>query len=137
MKNKVQELLVEAMKKGDKLKVSVYRSLKADIETAEKNGNCNVMEILAKAYKKRMESVDAYLKGGKQAAASEEADEATIIKELLPKEPTEKEVMDCIRECASNISAKMGDIIKYVKSEYPSIDGKILAQKVKEFLSDK
>ena len=57
MKQKIEELLQEAMKKGDKPKVTLYRSLKADIQTAEKKGETNILNILIKAAKSREDAI--------------------------------------------------------------------------------
>ena len=136
MKQKIQQLLVEAMKKGDKLKVTLYRSLKSDIETAEKNGNGNVIDVLNKALKKRIEAREAYLAAGREDAATAEKAEAHLIMQFLPKQPTDQEIQDCIQECAGNISMKMGDMIKYVKHNYPTVDGRKVSTIVKEFLDN-
>ena len=135
MKQKIQELLVEAMKKGDKFKVSLYRSLKADIETAEKNGNGNVIEILNKAYKKRLEARDAYLAAGREDAATAEKSEAHLISQFLPQEPSEKEIKHQIKLYYELHGKNMGVIIKGVKSVYPTIDGKKLSTMVRDFLN--
>lgn len=136
MKQQITELLKTAMKEKEVLKVSVYRSLKADIETAEKNGQVDAMTIISKAAKKRSDSIDQYVKAGRQDLADIEKKEFDIISELLPKEPTDEEIISCIRECCGNISMKMGDIIKYIKHNYPTVDGKKTSTMVKEYLSN-
>ena len=135
MRQKINELLHEAMKKGDKFKVTLYRCLKSDIETAEKNGNGNVIEVLNKALKKRLEAHEAYLAAGREDAATTEKAEAHLIMQFLPKEPTDEDIMNCILECTGNISTNMGDIIKYIKYNYPTVDGRKAATMVKDFLS--
>ncbi|MGL4374059.1 MAG: GatB/YqeY domain-containing protein [Turicibacter sp.] len=135
MKQKITELLKAAMKEKNALSVSVYRSLKADIETAEKNGDADVLSIVAKAKKKRLDAAGQFQECGRGDLMEAELLEVDIIDQLLPKQPTNDEIDACIRECAGNISANMGAIIKYVKENYPTVDGKKLAGMVKEFLS--
>lgn len=134
MKEKIIELLKSAMKEKNMFKTTVYRSLKSDIETSEKNGNNDVINILIKASKRRIESIDQYNKANRFDLAEIESKELEIIKELLPKEPTKEEIENCINECFSNISMKMGEVIKYVKYNYPMVDGKTLSQIVKDKL---
>ncbi len=135
MKHKITELLKEAMKEKNSLKVSVYRSLKADIETAEKNGEVDAMGIISKAAKKRSDSIDQYEKANRFDLASDESAELAIIKELLPKEPTEAELLEAINNSVIRIGKNMGMVIKDVKLTYPTVDGKKLAGMVKGVIS--
>lgn len=135
MKEKITELLKAAMKEKDTLKVSVYRSLKADIETAEKNGQVDTMAIIAKAAKKRSDALDQYVQANRHDLAGVEGEELIIISELLPKQPTKDEIKHCIKLNAELHGNHMGNIIKNVKAKYPTTDGKALANMVKEFLN--
>ena len=135
MKQKITELLYEAMKKGDKVPVSVYRSLKADIENAEKNGELNAFIIINKAYKRRLDSAAAYQECGRGDLMEAELLEADIIKRLLPKEPTDEDLMKEVKLIGDLHGKNMGMIIKTVKSKFPTADGKKLASMVKEFIS--
>lgn len=135
MKQKITELLKVAMKEKNSLKVSVYRSLKADIETAEHNGESDVMAIVSKAAKKRSDSIDQYEKANRFDLASDESAELSIIRELLPKEPSESELTEAIESSVLSLGKNMGMIIKDVKSKYPTVDGKKLAGMVKEIIS--
>lgn len=136
MKQKITELLKEAMKERNTLKVSVYRSLKADIETAEHNGSADVLSVIVKAAKKRNDSIDQYNKANRSDLAMEEKAELELINQLLPKEPTELELFDSIFGASVLFGKNMGMIIKDVKIKYPTVDGKKLANMVKEFISN-
>lgn len=134
MKQKITELLKEAMKERNDLKVRVYRSLKADIETAEHNGCTNILSIIVKAAKKRDDAFNQYMLADRPGLALEEKYELEIITQLLPKEPTKLELFEAIGDAVVLFGKNMGEIIKIVKFKYPTVDGKKLADMVKNYL---
>lgn len=135
MKQKITELLKEAMKERNTLKVSVYRSLKADIETAEHSGLNDALGVIVKAAKKRNDAIEQYMMADRPGLAMEEKAELEIINQLLPKEPTEMELFESIGESTVLFGKNMGMIIKDIKFKYPTVDGKKLADMVKKFIS--
>ena len=69
MLEKIDNLLKQAMKRGDKTALSVYRTLKADVVTEEKKGENNALAVIQKAFKKRMEAYELYMKAGREDLA--------------------------------------------------------------------
>ncbi len=134
MKDKLTELIKKSMKEHNKISTDVYRSLLTDVVNAQKNGETDFIGVINKAKKKRLDSALAFQECGRGDLMEVELLEADIISKLLPKEPTDEEIMNCIRECCANVSIKMGEVIKYVKCNYPTVDGKKTANMVSSFL---
>ena len=136
MKQKIEELLQEAMKKGDKPKVTLYRGLKADIQTAEMKGETNILNILIKSAKSREDAIQEYLEAGRTDLADVEIFEHSLICKFLPKAPTDEEIIEEIKVTSEQWGKNMGLIIKAVKAKYPTVDGKKLATMVKGYLNE-
>lgn len=134
LKEELGVLIKKSMKEHNKVATDVYRSLLSDIVNAEIDGEKDFISVINKAKKKRLDSALAFQECGRGDLMEVELLEADIISHLLPKEPTDEEIMNCIRECCANVSTKMGEVIKYVKCNYPTVDGKKTANMVSSFL---
>ncbi len=127
MMDKITEQLRDAMKSGDDTRAATLKMLKSDImyekaKTGEEPGDEKVMEIIARAAKRRKESIAEYTKGGRpELAASEEA-ELTIIEEYLPKQLSDSEIEEELKA----LLASMGSP---TKKDF----GRVMGQCMKEF----
>jgi len=91
IKEKINQDLKSAMKKGDKLKVSVLRMLNSDIhnkeiEKKEKLNDQEVQEVIFSEIKKRKESIEQFKKGNRDDLAEKEQKELKILKQYLPEQ---------------------------------------------------
>ena len=129
----------------------VYRNLKTDImnfktqKNAPKYDDAEEIKIIKKYYTKMEDAEKQYLEAGRQDLATECREELDILKTLLP-EPVSPEKIyeelwkfgianDCIYESKLIIPKnKMGIAIKFMKVIFPTADGKMISDVVKEYV---
>lgn len=137
MKEKIENLLKAAIKRKDSIGRNVYRSILTDFAAEEHSKNAKNIDytsILVKAYNKRIDAKEQYIKGDRADLADFEHEESLYIDELLPKLPTKEELINSITKNIKTHGINMGKIIKSVKEEYPRADGKNLSILVKDYL---
>lgn len=133
---------MEAMKAHDKISAKTYKLIKAKIlefktqkNAPEYNDEAEI-KLLQKMSKERKETAKVYADNGRPELAENELAEAAVIDALLPKTPTEEDVIAYVNEnYPSGIEKKqMGIVIKDVKSALLGVDGSIVANVVKSKL---
>lgn len=149
LKDELPKMILQAMKEKDSVKTLVYREIKTKFKEFETAVNAKPLDsaaevgILKKIYKTRQESIETYKAAGRSDLAQNEENELNVLSELLPKEPTAQEILDVMQIFCSEkynldyvaIQKKdMGNVIKFVKSRLPGVDGKTLSDIVKECL---
>ena len=146
LKDKINQDLKEAMKAGDKIRLQTIRSIRALILEFEKSGANREMteedeiKLLTSAAKKRKESIEQYTKGGREELALKEAEELKIIETYLPKQLSEQEVEEFVKNLAAEIKAEskkdfgrlMGASVKALKGK---ADGNLIRGIVEKILS--
>lgn len=131
IRDDIKAALVTAMKAGDKPKTATIRLIQAaiknrDIEArtgkAPEDDNLLVTEVLQKMVKQRRESIDLYVKGGRQELADIEAAEVAIIETFLPQQMSEAETaaaIDAIKAELGATSVKdMGRVMATLKDRH-------------------
>ncbi|HEY1835336.1 MAG TPA: GatB/YqeY domain-containing protein [Candidatus Saccharimonadales bacterium] len=148
LEERIAQDLKTALLAGDKLKVSVLRSLKSAITYAEvahgvKGGaglsDAELIAILVKESKKRQESAGLFAKGGAEERADKELQEKVIIDHYLPaalsREEIEKLVDAAVQDLGGVTPQTMGQVIGHVKQAAKgAADGAVVAQAVRERL---
>ncbi len=138
MKERITEEIKNAMKSGDKLRVSVLRMLQADIINVEKSGKefkqLDVIRGYAKKLKKAIEEYERLHLQDKVVSFNEEL---KIVEEFLPKQMSDEELKKVVIELLD--SEKPGDVgmaMKLVMGKYKEdADGKKVQALVKEIFS--
>jgi uncharacterized protein YqeY len=130
LREKINDGMKEAMKSGDKLRVSTLRLVNAafknaDIEarTASKAlSDDDLLGLLQKMIKQRQESVELYEKGGRKELADQERGEIEIIKGFLPQQMSDDEAKAAIAEVIKQEGATgvkdMGKVMAALKAAY-------------------
>jgi uncharacterized protein len=134
----------EALKAGDKLRLSAIRMLLSDIKNAEiaKKGDLTdeeLLELATRDAKKHKESIEEFSKGGRQDLVDKETYELAVIQEYLPEQMSDDEVQKIIAETIQEVGASspadlgkvMGKLMPRVKGK---ADGKKINQLVREML---
>ena len=129
LRDDINNAIKEAMKGGDKRRVSTLRlvnsALKnADIEArGQGKGPLSDEELLAllqKMIKQRQESVELYEKGGRAELAAQEREEIAIIAGYLPQQMSETEMRAAIDAAVAETGAAgmkdMGKVMAALKS---------------------
>lgn len=148
----VDELIKKALKEGNKIRLKVYRNLKSEIMNFKTQKNApeytEAAEIsIIKKYVSKMEDAEKqYSEAAREDLVSECRDELEVLRKLLPEPVTESELSDWIMSTAldrnwvgtDDVSTRimipkkeMGNLIKQVKSTFPTADGKMIADIVK------
>lgn len=144
---KIANDLKEAMKAGDSGKVGVLRMVNSAFKnkSIEKKGKGqseeltdeDVLEVLSREAKKRRESSEAFVSGGRQDLADKEKVELSIIENYLPKQMTREETAAAVEKIISGLSDKsnFGLVMKAVMQELKGKgDAKMISEIVKEKL---
>jgi len=127
MKNKIESLIKEAMKKGDTITRDVLRVLKGDIERNEqgKNGKIVVSDLeIVRMTKKMIENI---------SAIDSNSPELPVLESLLPVQMTNDQINDELNLVTSEneplTQKDMGRIMKHFKDHFEGrYDGKTLTQ---------
>jgi uncharacterized protein YqeY len=135
MKERITKEIKDAMKSGDKLKVSVLRMVLADIINVEKSGkdlkHIDVIRGYAKKLKKTIEEYERLHIQEKIMSCNEEL---KIVEEFLPKQMSDEELKKVVTELLdSEKPVDMGMAMKLVMGKYKDVaDGKKVQALVKE-----
>ena len=132
MYEQIKKDLIEAMKSGDKFKLSVIKMLKSALMNEEINLGGNglgltddqVLTVIKREVKKRNGSIEEYTKYGKMDAVEDLKKEVEILSVYLPEEMSEEELNKHIDEIISEIGAEsikdMGRVMKELTAKYAS-----------------
>ena len=142
IKENIDKMIMEAVKAKESVKASVYRLIKNEFLKYSTAKNAKPLDeaaeigILQKMVKQREESIEAYKKAGREDLIVAEIAEMKVIQELLPEVPTREDVINYVEYWYSNGIEKkdMGKVIKELKDKFVGVDGKMIADIVKEKL---
>ena len=152
MENRIQKDIMFAMKEKDEVRLNALRAVKTAIMQTKTSSNfkgdrdsllsdADVIKIMQKMVKERMESFEIYKSAGREDLAAKEESEANIIKEYLPQPLSEDEltiiVTDAIKEVGATSIKEMGKVIGVVSSKVNGrADGKAISTIVKKVLAN-
>ena len=141
---KIKQDMYAAMKSKDKVKATILRSLlsnlkKIEIEKKEPIEKHEYLSLVKKMVKQLKESIDVYSQAGRIELAEKEKSELNIMEVYLPKQFSEKEISELIKNIISEISAKnisdIGKVMAVVmKKGGGKVDGGIANRIAKELL---
>ena len=108
---KIKQDMYAAMKSKDKVKATILRSLlsnlkKIEIEKKEPIVEPEYLSIVKKMVKQLKESIDVYSQAGRIELAEKEKSELNIMEAYLPKQFSEEEISELIKNIISEVSAK-------------------------------
>ena len=141
----IQNHIKDAMRAGDRLKLSTLRMLVAaikqkEIDTRSDLSDDDIISIIEKQMQQRLEAAEQYEAAGRNELFEKESQEAEILKAYLPEKMGEEEVKEMIEKIISEmgeISMKeMGNVMSALKDQAGSkIDMKLASQMVREIIS--
>jgi len=131
LRERINTDLKEAMKAGEKRRVSTLRlvnsTLKnADIEARgqgkEALSDGDIAGVLQKMIKQRQESQEIYAKAGRPELAAQEGEEVVIISAYLPEQMSEHEIAHVVAELLKETGAQglkdMGQTMTHLKERF-------------------
>lgn len=141
--NNLTTLIAQAMKNKDHVRLETLKLIKCEIVKVEKNGivitEAEEAKILNKMAAQRKDSIEQFTKGNRMDLVAAEEAQLKIIEEFAPKAVSDDEivletqtVIDKFRQDGKTINMScMKDILAEVKMKYPTANGKIVSQVVK------
>lgn len=151
LRNTITDTMKQAMKDKDAQRLSTIRLITAaikdkDIATRGTEDNeagvsdAEVLAILGKMSKQRLESARAYEEGGRFDLADREREEIKIIEEFLPRQLSKDETTAAVEAALAEVGATsirdMGKVIGLLKGKYTGqMDFGLVGPMVKDKLS--
>ena len=144
MKEELLNDLKEAMRNKDELMKNTITMLRAAILQVEKDtqkvlSDDDMQAIVAKEVKKRKESIDDYIKGGREDIADSLKKEIEILSKYLPEQLSHDEIVAIVKDAIEEVKAtsmrEMGKVMQIVRPKTASkADGKEVSDIVKSLL---
>ncbi len=147
IKERLTDDMKQAMKdrEAGKLKLAVIRMVRANIKNVEINDkkeltDDEVLAVLMKEVKMRMDSFEEFEKAGRTELAEQAKAEIAILQEYLPEAMGDEELTEVIKKAIATVGAtslkEMGKIMPIVMAEVKGrADGKRINGIVRELLS--
>lgn len=148
LKARITDEMKAALLGGNRFRGDVLRNVKAAILNEEVSlgkrdeglSDAEVEKVLAREVKKRIESAELYRSNGRAELAEPEEQEAEILREFLPEQLSEAEIVAIVEDAMASMNdvsmQKMGQVIGAVKQKVGNAaDGALIAKIVKEKLT--
>lgn len=146
LEKKINEDLKLAMKAKDQEKLRGIRAIKSAILLLKTDGSGKEIDeaaeikLLQKLVKQRKDSLDIYVKQGREDLAKTEQEEIDVISTYLPKQLSPEEIKEKVREIIAKTGASsmkdMGKVMGMASSAFAGkADGATIASIVKELLT--
>ncbi|WP_029623968.1 GatB/YqeY domain-containing protein [Sphingomonas sp. PAMC 26617] len=138
IRDDIKAALITAMKGGDKAGTATLRLVQSSIKNrdiearapqsregkAPDDDNVLVVEVLQKMIKQRRESIEMYVKGGRQELADAESAEIAVIEQFLPAQLDEAQTAAAIEAIKTELGASgmkdMGRVMAELKARHAS-----------------
>ena len=146
LSEQIQKDIVTAMKAKDELRLSVLRMVKSafqlkEVEKIRPLDSAESIQLLQTLAKQRKESIEQFLKGGRQDLVDKETKELAVLESYLPAGASESEMDAAIAKAIADTGAssikQMGAVVKAAKEALTgkTVDGKALSDRVRDRLS--
>jgi len=145
LEKKIDKDLIVSLKARDEIKVSTLRFLKAALKNyaiekkAKELKDQDIISIIRKQMKQRLDSIEAYEKGNRPKLLDKEKKELEILKSYMPEElpvdELKKIVSQAVKESGAKTTREMGKVMGLVIPEVGGrAGGKIISKLVVEEL---
>jgi uncharacterized protein YqeY len=133
IRDDIKAAQISAMKAGDKVTRNAVSLIQAAVKNRDieartgKAPECDdalVIEVLQKMVKQRRESIEMYVKGGRQELADAETAEVAVIERFLPQQMDEAQTAAAIEAIKTELGAAgmkdMGRVMAELKARHAS-----------------
>ena len=126
LKSRITADMKIAMKAGEKDRLKTVRLILADIQrkeidSREELDDAGVLTVIEKAVKQRRDSIEQFVKGGREDLSAIEEAELEIIQAYLPEQLSDDEIANLIDEAIAATDAEsirdMGKVMGAIKSK--------------------
>lgn len=147
LEQQIQKDIMAAMKAHDQVRMNAVRSIKSAILLAktaegakESLEDADVVKIIMKLAKQRRESAEQYTAAGRPELAENELAEAAVLEEYLPRQLSEAEVEEKLKEIiaatGASSPADMGKVMGVATKQLAGLaDGKTISTIVRKLLA--
>ncbi len=130
MRDEIMQAVKDAMKGGEKARLSTLRMVQAKIKDADiaarpskdKITDGEIVDLLARMVKQRRESITLYEQGGRQELADQEQAEIKVIEGFMPKQLGDAEIAAAISAIIAETGAasvkEMGKVMAALKEKF-------------------
>jgi uncharacterized protein YqeY len=139
---KIRNDLEQSIRKDDKRRCLVLRSVLASIRNAEiaqqkDLDDSGILVVLDKEAKMRRESIEAFEKGNRPDLVTNEKAELAILLEYLPEQMSREEIAAAARKVISELGAtSQKDKGKVMSQLMPQLRGRAQGQEVSDVVSE-
>lgn len=147
LEQQIQKDIMAAMKAHDQVRMNAVRSIKSAILLAktaegakESLEDTDVVKMIMKLAKQRRESAEQYTAAGRPELAENELAEAAVLEEYLPRQLSEAEVEEKLKEIiaatGASSPADMGKVMGVATKQLAGLaDGKTISTIVRKLLA--
>lgn len=146
LEEKIQQDIKAAMLAKDSVALASVRGIKAAIllaktsEGAKELDDAAIVKIIQKLVKQRKESAEIYTQQNRPELAQNELAEAAVMEKYLPKQLSEAEIEEKVKEIMAQVGASsMADMGKVMgvatKALAGQADGKVISALVRKLLA--
>lgn len=148
MEEKIKKDMSDALKNGDKIRLSTLRMVISSIKNKKIEDMVKTIDedkiiaIIQKMAREHMESIEQFNKGHREDLVKKEMDELKILQEYLPEEISEDEIENIVAAAMRDSSASsikdMGKVMTIAMGKVKGrADGRKVSEKVKQALMKK
>ena len=141
----IDNLIKEAMLEKNSAKKEAYRAIKAELlliqtgsggQKARPVDEVDIIKVVRKLIKEREEQISMYDANSRKDLADMYRGQLKYFKELLPPEISKEKIQEVITTTYPNgySQKEMGKVIKEIKAIYPTADGKLISEIVKQYI---
>ena len=132
--------LTDAMRAGDRDRVSALRLLLSELQKAAKDGDGDEQAVLRRERKRRVDAAEQFRAAGRDELAVGEEAEAELISGYMPAELSDEELRGLVAQAVADTgAASPKDMGAVMKAVMPAVggraDGKRVSAQVKELLT--
>ncbi|MEZ4919383.1 MAG: GatB/YqeY domain-containing protein [Saprospiraceae bacterium] len=146
LEERIKKDLVAAMKAKDEVALRSIRAIKAAILLMKTDGSGQEIDeakevaLVQKLVKSRQDSIDIYLKNGREELAKIEQEEVDILRNYLPKMLEGAELEELVRGFIAQTGASgpsdMGKVMGMASKQLAGkVEGRVLSETVKRLLN--
>ncbi len=144
LQERINEDLKVYMKSKDTFKLGVVRMVKGAVQLEQINlkreelSDDEIIKLISKQIKMRKDSIAEFTKAGRDDLVQQNEKEIDVLKEYMPEEMSEEEVINIINEAISSTGAsnikEMGKVMREVT---PKVSGRFDMGRVSSIIKEK
>lgn len=144
LQERINEDLKVYMKSKDTFKLGVVRMVKGAVQLEKINlkreelSDDEIIKLISKQIKMRKDSIAEFTKAGRDDLVQQNEKEIDVLKEYMPEEMSEEEVINIINEAISSTGAsKIKEMGKVMREVTPKVSGRFDMGRVSSIIKDK